>query len=92
MYWSIACSSSYAERDHSEGRDGALCRLKMVVCIRRELISLKLDVWIDGETVSGPISEHPAFRGIMQSQAELYDLQGNEWLEDVMTYPSPLTG
>jgi 4-hydroxyphenylacetate 3-monooxygenase len=28
----------------------------------------------------------------MQSQAELYDLQGNEWLEDVMTYPSPLTG
>ena len=32
------------------------------------------NVWINGKQVTGKISEHDAFKGVMQSQAELYDL------------------
>ncbi|OES45456.1 4-hydroxyphenylacetate 3-monooxygenase, oxygenase component [Domibacillus iocasae] len=53
---------------------------------------LKTCVWIDGAPVTGKISEYPAFKGIMKSQAALYDLQLAKSLKDVMTYPSPLTG
>ncbi|MBK3494760.1 4-hydroxyphenylacetate 3-monooxygenase, oxygenase component [Viridibacillus sp. YIM B01967] len=53
---------------------------------------LKTNVWIDGKPVTGNISEHPAFKGIMQSQAALYDIQHDASLKGVMTYPSPTTG
>ncbi|HWI47629.1 MAG TPA: 4-hydroxyphenylacetate 3-monooxygenase, oxygenase component [Rummeliibacillus sp.] len=53
---------------------------------------LKTNVWIDGKQVTGNISEHPAFKGVMQSQARLYDLQHDEKLKEFMTYPSPTTG
>ncbi|MFZ3577005.1 4-hydroxyphenylacetate 3-monooxygenase, oxygenase component [Virgibacillus sp. DJP39] len=53
---------------------------------------LNTNVWVDGMSVSGKISKHPAFTGIMKSQAELYDLQHNESLKDSMTYASPTTG
>lgn len=53
---------------------------------------LQSEVWIDGKKVTGNISEHPAFKGIMKSQAHLYDLQNDEKLKDVMTYTSPTTG
>lgn len=53
---------------------------------------LHTNVWIDGKQVTGNISEHPAFKGIMQSQASLFDLQNDEKLKDMMTYSSPLTG
>lgn len=33
------------------------------------------NVWINGEQVKGKISEHPAFKGVMKTQAELYDMQ-----------------
>ncbi|WP_318617395.1 4-hydroxyphenylacetate 3-monooxygenase, oxygenase component [Sporosarcina sp. YIM B06819] len=50
---------------------------------------LHTNVWVDGQPVTGKISEHPAFKGIMKSQAALYDLQHNGVS---MTYPSPATG
>ncbi|MCZ8539627.1 4-hydroxyphenylacetate 3-monooxygenase, oxygenase component [Psychrobacillus psychrodurans] len=52
---------------------------------------LKADVWIDGKPVSGNISEHPAFKGIIKSQARLYDLQHDKDLKNVLTYLSPTT-
>ncbi|MFJ8261880.1 4-hydroxyphenylacetate 3-monooxygenase, oxygenase component [Rummeliibacillus sp. NPDC094406] len=53
---------------------------------------LNTNVWIDGKQVMGNISEHPAFKGVMQSQASLYDLQNDDKLKDKMTYTSPSTG
>lgn len=50
---------------------------------------LKTDVWLDGKPLTGNISEHPAFKGIIKSQAALYDLQHHEELKDVLTYLSP---
>ena len=52
---------------------------------------LKTDIWIDGKPITGKISEHAAFKGIMKSQAALYDMQHDTELKDVMTHPSPLT-
>lgn len=52
---------------------------------------LKTDIWIDGKPVTGKISEHAAFKGIMKSQAALYDMQHDPVLKEVMMYPSPLT-
>jgi 4-hydroxyphenylacetate 3-monooxygenase len=49
-------------------------------------------VWIHGEQVKGKISEHPAFKGVMQSQAALYDMQHDQDKQDYMTYVSPTTG
>lgn len=53
---------------------------------------LQTDVWVDGNLVTGNISEHPAFKGVMKSQAALYDLQHDATLNDAMTYQSPSTG
>ncbi len=53
---------------------------------------LKTNVWIDGNLVTGNISEHAAFKGVMKSQAALYDMQYDASLKDVMTYQSPSTG
>ncbi|MCI3919375.1 4-hydroxyphenylacetate 3-monooxygenase, oxygenase component [Paenibacillus sp. TRM 82003] len=49
-------------------------------------------VWIDGARVRGPISEHPAFAGLVRSKAALYDLQHDPALRERMTYASPTTG
>ncbi|GIM46785.1 putative 4-hydroxyphenylacetate 3-monooxygenase [Collibacillus ludicampi] len=50
------------------------------------------NVWIDGKRVEGKISEHPAFKGVMKSQAALYDMQHDKDKQDFMTYKSPTTG
>lgn len=50
------------------------------------------NVWIDGKQVKGNISEHPAFKGVMQSQAALYDMQHDKEKQAYMTYVSPVTG
>ncbi|MFU1793839.1 4-hydroxyphenylacetate 3-monooxygenase, oxygenase component [Paenibacillus azoreducens] len=52
----------------------------------------KPSVWFRGEEVGGRLSEHPAFRGLMSTQAELYDMQNHPDFKDRMTYPSPTTG
>ena len=50
------------------------------------------NVWINGKQVTGKISEHDAFKGVMKSQAELYDLQHNPEKREYMTYTSPSSG
>lgn len=52
----------------------------------------RINLWYNGERVIGPLSEHPAFRGLIHTQADLYDMQCDEQYIDLMTYPSPLTG
>lgn len=52
----------------------------------------KSNIWIDGKQVTGNISEHPAFKGAIKTQAELYDLQFEADKKDFMTYTSPTTG
>lgn len=52
---------------------------------------LQMDIWVDGQPVIGKVSEHPAFKGVMRSQAALYDLQHDKSLQDIMTYSSPAT-
>ncbi|GGJ57924.1 4-hydroxyphenylacetate 3-monooxygenase, oxygenase component [Virgibacillus salexigens] len=58
----------------------------------RRIDQLKTEVWYNGQKISGPISQHPAFRGAMKSQAELYDIQLKDNYKELMTYPSPTTG
>ncbi|MBE1555643.1 4-hydroxyphenylacetate 3-monooxygenase, oxygenase component [Sporosarcina limicola] len=53
---------------------------------------LKTNIWMDGKLMTGKVSEHAAFKGVMKSQAALYDMQHDASLQDVLTYPSPLTG
>src|SRR4051794_9105193 len=47
-------------------------------------------VFVHGERLEGGIPEHPAFRNLVRTYAELYDLQHAE--PDVMTYASPSSG
>ncbi|MFC0469380.1 4-hydroxyphenylacetate 3-monooxygenase, oxygenase component [Halalkalibacter kiskunsagensis] len=47
--------------------------------------ALNNEVWIDGEQVKGKISEHPAFKGILQSKAHLYDLQHDQAMQSCLT-------
>ncbi|QGH35991.1 4-hydroxyphenylacetate 3-monooxygenase, oxygenase component [Gracilibacillus salitolerans] len=55
---------------------------------RNRLKKRQVEIWHNGEKIKN-ILEHPAFRGIIKSQAALYDLQHKK---DMMTYPSPVTG
>ena len=47
---------------------------------------------INGERVAGPVPEHPALASIVRSYAQLYDLQHDPDLRDVLTYESPSSG
>ena len=49
-------------------------------------------VYVQGEELTGGIADHPAFRNVVRSYAELFDLQHDPACKDVLTYPSPLTG
>ncbi|HWI74045.1 MAG TPA: 4-hydroxyphenylacetate 3-monooxygenase, oxygenase component [Baekduia sp.] len=49
-------------------------------------------VEINGERVAGPVTEHPALAGVVRSYGELYDLQHDPELRDVLTYESPTSG
>ena len=53
---------------------------------------MQSEIWVDGKKVNGKISEHQAFKGVMKSQAALYDLQLKESNRDIMTFHSPDTG
>jgi len=56
------------------------------------LDQLNNEIWYDGEKVEGFISQHPAFKGLIQSKAALYDLQHDPIIKDEMTFISPLSG
>jgi 4-hydroxyphenylacetate 3-monooxygenase len=49
-------------------------------------------VYVEGEELSGGIADHPAFRNVVRSYAELFDLQHDPACKDILTYPSPLSG
>lgn len=53
------------------------------------LDELKSEIWFDGEKLTGKISEHPAFKGILETKASLYDLQFDSTLSNEMTFISP---
>ncbi len=56
------------------------------------LSAARVHVEIQGETVTGHLNDHPAFRNVIGSYAELYDMQHDPAYRDVLTYPSPKTG
>ncbi len=49
------------------------------------------EIWIDGERVKDVVTD-PRFAGAAQSMAELYDMQHDPELIDIMTYESPTSG
>ncbi|MFC7322001.1 4-hydroxyphenylacetate 3-monooxygenase, oxygenase component [Halobacillus campisalis] len=49
---------------------------------------LQTEVWIEGDTVKEKISDHPVFKGVIKSQAELYDMQHQDHLKEIMYYQS----
>ncbi|MCO7176222.1 4-hydroxyphenylacetate 3-monooxygenase, oxygenase component [Sporolactobacillus kofuensis] len=49
---------------------------------------LNNDVWINGAKITGHLSEHPAFNGVMKSQAKLYDMQHDPDYQEILTYQS----
>ena len=56
------------------------------------LAGARVHVEIQGETLTGGVADHPAFRNVVRSYAELYDMQHDTAYRDVLTYPSPTTG
>ncbi|MFD2615350.1 4-hydroxyphenylacetate 3-monooxygenase, oxygenase component [Paenibacillus gansuensis] len=58
----------------------------------RRIDSYPPDVRITGGQIHGPLSEHPAFKGLMSTQAAMYDMQLDPAFRRKLTYPSPLTG
>lgn len=46
------------------------------------------EVWLHGEKVAD-VTEHPAFRNVVRTFADLYDLQHQAATQDVMTYVDP---
>ena len=56
------------------------------------LSAARVHVEIQGETLTGGVAEHPAFRNVVRSYAELYDMQHDPAYRDVLTYPSPISG
>ncbi|WDH81156.1 4-hydroxyphenylacetate 3-hydroxylase family protein [Paenibacillus urinalis] len=51
-----------------------------------------INLWYKGERVTGPLSKHPIFSGLIETQAKLYDMQCDDKYKDQMTYLSPDTG
>ncbi|MBV9446524.1 MAG: 4-hydroxyphenylacetate 3-monooxygenase, oxygenase component [Streptosporangiaceae bacterium] len=56
------------------------------------LSAARVHVDIMGETLIGGVAEHPAFRNVVRSYAELFDMQHDPAYRDVLTYPSPTSG
>src|SRR5689334_1689202 len=56
------------------------------------LAAARVHVEIQGETLTGGVAAHPAFRNVVRSFAELYDMQHDPAYRDILTYPSPATG
>ncbi|MED1205052.1 4-hydroxyphenylacetate 3-monooxygenase, oxygenase component [Heyndrickxia acidicola] len=50
------------------------------------LNQLQNEIWYDGNKIEGNISEHPAFKGLLQTKASLYDLQIAPNIKDEMTF------
>ncbi len=57
----------------------------------KRIDNLNTEIWFDGQKVDGKLSEHAAFKGVLQSKAALYDLQHHPELRDELTFLSPKT-
>ncbi|MBI0297210.1 4-hydroxyphenylacetate 3-monooxygenase, oxygenase component [Streptomyces sp. PRKS01-29] len=49
-------------------------------------------VHVQGETLTGGVHDHPAFRNVVRTYAELYDLQHAPEHKDTLIYTSPTSG
>jgi 4-hydroxyphenylacetate 3-monooxygenase len=56
------------------------------------LATARVHVEIQGETLTGGVADHPAFRNVIRSYAELFDMQHDPAYRDVLTYISPTSG
>lgn len=57
-----------------------------------KLNAMRPHITIDGDVVSENVAEHPAFKNVAQTYAQLFDLQHDPKYKDKLTYPSPSTG
>ena len=57
-----------------------------------KLNAMSPHVVIDGEVVSEKVAEHPAFRNVARSYAQLFDMQHDPKYQEALTYASPSTG
>jgi 4-hydroxyphenylacetate 3-monooxygenase len=57
-----------------------------------QLSRTRTHVEIQGETLTGGVAEHPAFRNVVRTYAGLFDLQHDPKYRNILTYPSPATG
>lgn len=48
---------------------------------------MNAEIWLDGHRVNGNISDHPAFKSTIKSQARLYELQIEK--SEIMTFKPP---
>jgi len=58
----------------------------------QRLSAARVHVEIGGETLTGGVAAHPAFRNVVSSYADLYDMQHDPAYRDILTYPSPTSG
>jgi 4-hydroxyphenylacetate 3-monooxygenase len=79
----------YAAQDRPEGETvGARTGQEYI----DRLAQTRPVVEFNGARIEGPIPNHPALAGVVRTFAELYDLQHDDALRDVLTYESPTTG
>jgi 4-hydroxyphenylacetate 3-monooxygenase len=57
-----------------------------------QLSRTRTHVEIQGETLTGGVADHPAFRNVVRTYAGLFDLQHDPKYRNILTYPSPTTG
>ncbi len=57
-----------------------------------KLNSMTPHLVIDGEVVSGNLTEHPAFKELALTYAKLFDMQHDPKYQDALTYTSPTSG
>src|SRR6201987_4216762 len=58
----------------------------------RRLAAARGPVENQGDALTGGVGAPPAFRNVVRSFAELYDMQHDPAYRDILTYPSPATG
>jgi len=56
------------------------------------LASTRRHVEIQGETLAGEVTSHPAFANVVRTYAGLFDMQHDPAYRNTLTYPSPATG
>lgn len=52
----------------------------------------QINIWYQGKSIKGPLSSHPAFNGLMKTQAEMYDMQHQKKIMEQMTFQSGTDG